>query len=159
MKNAIALLFVVLFGAACAPEAPAYFSIDERFSPAERETIRAAVEAWGVELHEDFGLVLFSEQAHFELVPDLLEDADTERACPPGFECSVNGKENSGNIRIAENRRPGLDVLWRIAAHEFGHLCIDNHPPGSALMAAAQDHEGSLEIDAGAVRLWREGCH
>lgn len=150
----LALLLLACGG----PSAPAFYSISSKFSPEEAATIRAAVAAWceaGAACPEES---MFSEEAHFELVDDLPEDERTERACPEGHTCSTNGKEGGGNIRIARNRRSGLDVLWTIAAHEFGHVCIDGHRADSALMTAYQGEGGLLEVDAKAVEYWHEGC-
>lgn len=159
MKNAIALLFVLIFGGCAGPTPPNSYSIDDAFSPAEREVIHSAVEAWCEETGDcPVFTPLHSEAAHFALVDDLPEGEHARRVCPEGRTCTTNGRERDGLIRIARNRVPGLDILWLIAAHEYGHLCIDDHPPGSALMSAVHD-EPLLEVDSGAVRLWKDGCH
>lgn len=156
----LAALVLTLLVCACnGSQAPHFYSFGEGFSNAEREVIRDAVAAWCEASGDCPRESMFSEDAHFILVDDLPEDERTERACPDGATCSTNANEGHGRIRIARNRAPGLDVLWRIAAHEWGHICIDGHPDGSVLMSAYQAPEGALEVDAGAVRLWHEGCH
>lgn len=160
---AIALFIVTAFFIAsgcAAPRAPRFYSIDEAFSAAEGETIRAAVEAWCEKTNDCPEESAFAEDAHFELVDDLPEDAKTAAACPEGAQCVTNGKEQGGRIRIARNRAAAddLDYLWRIVAHEYGHLCIDGHIADSALMSALQDHTGLLEVDNEAVEAWKDGC-
>jgi|SRR5688572_2967618 len=153
----VVLLLLTMCGCG-GPSAPAFYSIDEAFSESERETIRAAVAAWceaGAACPEE---AMFSEEAHFELVDDLPEDERTERACPEGRTCSTNGRESRGKIEIARNRRSGLDVLWSVAAHEFGHVCIKGHRADSALMTSYQGEGGPLKVDAKAVEYWHEGC-
>jgi len=157
MKNAIALLFVLVLGA-CAPSAPPYFSISSDFSAAERETIRAAVDAWcesdAASCPDEVG---WSERGRFELVDDLPEE--NMAACPEGRTCAVNANNDGDNIRIARNRAAtGLDHLWHIAAHEWGHFCIDGHRPASELMTAVEADAPLLEIDEVAVGAWHAGC-
>lgn len=150
-------VLVALLVACSGPSAPRFYSISSEFGAAERETIAAAVEAWCEATGDCPELSMFSEEAHFELVDDLSEKGGAP--CPEGFTCTTNGRESDGRIRIARNRAPGLDVLWRIAAHEYGHLCIDGHREDSILMSAFQTVEGKPEVDAAAVEAWDEGCH
>ncbi len=163
-KDAAAAVAVVLllcvngWGCAPAPEAPRFYSISREFPADQAEVIRDVVAAWCEASGDCPEESLFSENAHFELVDDLPESARTLRDCPEGATCIVNANEGNGAIRIARNREPGLDVLWRIAAHEWGHLCIDGHRDESALMSAYQDHAGDAVIDDEAVAAWRAGC-
>lgn len=156
----LALFLAAMSGCAPAPEAPRYYSISREFNAEEAATLRAAVAAWCAEAGACPEEALFSENAHFELVDDLPEDERTVAVCPEGATCATNGKEGGGDIQIARNRAAPerLDILWRIAAHEFGHLCIDGHRAESSLMSAYQDHEGVLEIDNEAVQAWKDGC-
>lgn len=158
MKNAI-FLFVLFLGA-CGSTAPAYYSIDSSFSLEQREALRDAVDAWCEATGDCPEEALFSEEAHFRLVDDLPERDHVKDICPPDAECIVNGAESRGDIRIARNRQEpnSLHRLWRVAAHEYGHVCIDDHTKGG-LLSTLQDHEGPLEVDAEAVRAWRKGCH
>lgn len=158
---AIALLifaaFIVASGCAAAPEAPSSYSISSEFSPSERETIRAAVSAWCDAADACPEEVSRAADARFELVDDLPEIGMS--ACPAGRTCVVNGNERDGTVRIARNRvATGLDHLWRIAAHEFGHICIDGHRADSALMSGIEPEGPLLVIDNEAVTAWKDGC-
>lgn len=148
---------LMLFGCS-GPQAPSFFSISSEFAAGEAEVIRDAVAAWCEKTGDCPKESLFSEEAHFKLVDDLPEDEQTEKACPEGATCRTNANEARGTIRIARNRAPGLDTLWRIAAHEWGHLCIDGHVEDSSLMKALQSHGEALEVDDEAASGWRAGC-
>ena len=64
---------LMLFGCSgSGPSAPAFYSISREFAPEEREVIRDAVAAWCEKTGDCPEEALFSEDAHFELVDDLL---------------------------------------------------------------------------------------
>jgi hypothetical protein len=154
---------LAMLGVACgAPEPPRYFSVDSEFSEGERETIRAAVDAWcdsdARSCPEEIGR---AERGRFVLVDDIVEPEATLRDCTPGRKCTVSGRNNGTTIEIARNRTAvdDLGFLWTISSHEWGHFCIQGHPVSGGLMAAVhKDDEGSLTVDDEAVRAWREGC-
>lgn len=154
---AVLALSINGWGCAPLPKPPSSYSIDDAFSPAERDIIHSAVDAWCEATGDCPAFTpLHSEAAHFALVDDLPERA----RCPEGETCVTAGNEGQGLIRIARNRPnpDDLAMLWLVAAHEYGHLCIDGHPEGSALMGP-QHRTPLLEVDDGAVRLWNEACH
>lgn len=154
MKNLLLLVCLVACAAPLSP--PSSYSIDPAFSESETAAIEAAIEAW-CDAAGDCPLRApwtGKGRGRFELVDDIPE---SERcAAIPG--CVVNGRNTDNElIRIARNRTnpEDLGALWHIAAHEWGHFCIEEHL-GDGLMAARMN-EG-LEIDQGAVDAWRNGC-
>jgi len=152
---AAALAFV----GCAAPEPPRYFSISADFSEAERETIRAAVDAWcesdAGSCPEEIG---WSDWGRFELVDHI----ESHEVCARTPGCVVGGKNtHDGRVIIARDRLVADDMtmLWTIAAHEWGHFCIDGHPVSGGLMAAIHEaDEGALTVDDEAVSAWKGGC-
>lgn len=155
MKNALLVLVFLL--AACARQAPDSFSISPEFSPEVRETIRAAVFDWCDATGDCPEEVGWSERGRFELVESLGDDSD-DPDCPEGRTCIRAGNNDGDVIRIARDRPDAddLSVTWTIAAHEWGHYCIEGHLD-DGLMAAVRPT--ALAVDSGAVRAWHDGCH
>lgn len=158
MNRAIALL-ILLLGTACGREAPRHFSVDDSFSEAEQETIRAAVAAWCDAAGWCPAETLWAENARFELV-DHIEDASDDPGCRSESGCMVGGRnKGDGRILVARDRprADDLGLLWSIVAHEAGHFCTE-HTDSGLMSAYMAPDSGAMEIDSVAVDAWHAGC-
>lgn len=152
---------LALAGVACgAPTPPRYYSLDSELSEPERATIESAIDAWCVETGDCPEPALWAEHGRFQLVDSIrgrcerIEHEEGERGCITG------GKNVGDRVVLISRARPApesLDVLWTIAAHEWGHFCAEHTERG--LMGAVQHADAPmLEIDADAVSAWKAGC-
>ncbi len=157
----IAVLLLCINGWGCGwpNDPPAYYAIDSEFPEEQRETIRAAYDAWCEAEGYCPQEAIWADRGRVMLIDDLPENEYTEKHCPPGRECTTSGHNTGGdNVVVARNRARGDDLgaLWVVVAHEIGHYCTEHTKTG--LMAAAQD-EPILEIDQVAIRAWERGCY
>lgn len=153
----LALFFLLMLFSGCgAPPPPAYFSIDEKFSEPERETIRSVFDAWCVAVDYCPTEALWAERGAVILVDDLPEDDYTRRVCPEGRDCTTAGtNDNLDAVLVAANRpQKGLDALWWVVAHEVGHYCTEHTETGLMGRVAPDDRE--LVIDDVAIAAWHE---
>lgn len=151
------LLLLCVNGWGCAmPSAPSHYSIDSDFPAEAQAVIHEAVAAWCDATGDCPEYVeLRAERGHFALVDAPYLEQVSDGA--DGRARAVFASESGGNIRIASGvLDKGLDVLWTVAAHEYGHLCIEGHPNAAGVMASYEP--SSLAIDAEAVEAWRAGC-
>jgi hypothetical protein len=151
------LVALALLTVACgAPQPPRYYSIDSSFTEAQREVIRAAVDAWCVATGDCAEEALWVDRGRILLVDSVVSPG----TCEGLPECVVGGRNTGdGRVLIARDRPSpdSLDLLWTIAAHEWGHFCAEHTQHG--LMAAIQHADAPvLTVDEDAVRAWREGC-
>jgi hypothetical protein len=91
----------------------------------------------------------------------LVEDLRERGVCDDLPDCVTGGRNTGDRVLIARNRPApdDLGLLFSVAAHEWGHFCIEGHPVAGGLMAAVhKDDEGTLTVDDEAVSAWKDGC-